>query len=87
MNYLALDYGEHRVGVAFADSELRMAFSRETIDQKITNLFVRLDELVKIYSRIFSIGGRHNLTKDTYVGPALWNDLEKMLSIFLEIRH
>ena len=48
MNYLALDYGEHRVGVAFADSEFRMAFSRETIDQKTTNLFVRLDELVKI---------------------------------------
>ena len=48
MNYLGLDYGEHRVGIAFADSELRMAFSRETIDQKTTNLFVRLDELVKI---------------------------------------
>lgn len=48
MNYLALDYGEHRVGVAFADSELKFAFARETIDQKITNLWVRLDELVKV---------------------------------------
>ena len=48
MNYLALDYGEHRVGVAFGDSELKMAFSRETIDQKTTNLFERLDQLVKI---------------------------------------
>ena len=48
MNYLGLDYGEHRVGVAFADSEFKFAFSRETIDQKSTNLFVRLDELVKI---------------------------------------
>lgn len=48
MNYLALDYGEHRVGVAFADSEMKFAFARETIDQKITNLWVRLDELVKV---------------------------------------
>lgn len=48
MNYLALDYGEHRVGVAFGDSEIRMAFPRETIDQKTTNLFERLDQLVKI---------------------------------------
>lgn len=48
MNYLALDYGEHRVGVAFADSEFRMAFSRETIDQKTTNLWERLEQLVKI---------------------------------------
>lgn len=46
MNYLALDYGEHRVGVAFADSDIRIAFARETIDQKTTNLFVRLRELV-----------------------------------------
>ena len=48
MNYLALDFGEHRVGVAFADSEFRMAFSRETIDRNKTDLFTRLEELVKI---------------------------------------
>ena len=48
MNYLALDYGEHRVGVAFADSEMRIAFARETIDQKTTNLFERLEALVKL---------------------------------------
>lgn len=48
MNYLALDYGEHRVGVAFADSEMRIAFARETIDQKTTSLFERLDALVKL---------------------------------------
>lgn len=47
MNYLALDFGEHRVGVAFADSEFRMAFSRETIDRNKTDLFTRLEELVK----------------------------------------
>lgn len=48
MNYLGIDYGEHRVGIAFADTELRWAFSRETIDQRTTNLFDRLEQLVKI---------------------------------------
>lgn len=48
MNYLGLDYGEHRVGVAFADSEFKFAFARETIDQKTVNLFERLEQLVKI---------------------------------------
>lgn len=48
MNYLALDYGEHRVGIAIGDSELKMAFPRETIDQKTTNLFERLEQLIKI---------------------------------------
>ncbi len=47
MNYLGIDYGEHRVGIAFADSELRWAFARETIDQKKTDLMKRLAELVK----------------------------------------
>ncbi|SHI60396.1 Holliday junction resolvase RuvX [Fibrobacter sp. UWP2] len=47
MNFLGIDYGEHRVGIAFADSEFRMAFSRETIDQKKTNLWERLEQLVK----------------------------------------
>ncbi len=47
MNYLGIDYGEHRVGIAFADSELKWAFARETIDQKKTDLMKRLSELVK----------------------------------------
>ncbi len=47
MNYLGIDYGEHRVGIAFADSDLKWAFARETIDQKKTDLMARLAELVK----------------------------------------
>lgn len=47
MNYLGIDYGEHRVGIAFADSELKWAFARETIDQQKTDLMTRLAELVR----------------------------------------
>lgn len=47
MNYLGIDYGEHRVGIAFADSELKWAFARETIDRKKTELMPRLAELVR----------------------------------------
>ena len=47
MNYLGIDYGEHRVGIAFADSELKWAFARETIDQKKTDLMTRIEQLVK----------------------------------------
>jgi putative holliday junction resolvase len=47
MNYLGIDYGEHRVGIAFADSELKWAFARETIDQKKTDLMTRLEGLVR----------------------------------------
>ena len=47
MNYLGIAYGAPRVGLAFADSELKWAFARETIDQKKTDLMKRLSELVK----------------------------------------
>ncbi len=47
MNYLGIDYGEHRVGIAFADSELRWAFPRETIDRTRSDLMERLRELVQ----------------------------------------
>lgn len=47
MNYLGVDYGEHRVGIAFAESQMRWAFPRETIDQKTQNLMNRLEEIVK----------------------------------------
>ncbi len=47
MNYLGIDYGEHRVGISFADSELKWAFARETIDRKKTDLMTRLEELVR----------------------------------------
>lgn len=35
------------MGIAFADSELKWAFARETIDRKKTDLMPRLVELVK----------------------------------------
>ncbi len=47
MNILGLDFGERRVGVAFGDSEMRMAFPRETIDCKVRDLWLRLEQLVK----------------------------------------
>ena len=46
MNFLGIDYGEHRVGIAFADSEFRFSFARETIDQQKVNLMERLKEIV-----------------------------------------
>ena len=57
VNYLGIDYGEHRVGIAFADSEMKWAFARETIDQKKTDLMTRLSELVKLNKiDIFVVG-------------------------------
>jgi putative holliday junction resolvase len=46
-NYLAIDYGERRVGIAFADGSVGIAFPRETIDLKEKNLWTELERLVK----------------------------------------
>ncbi|MCL2101393.1 MAG: Holliday junction resolvase RuvX [Fibromonadales bacterium] len=47
-NYLAIDYGERRVGIAFACSSIGIAFPRETIDLSEKNLWTELEKLVKI---------------------------------------
>jgi putative Holliday junction resolvase len=46
-NYLAIDYGERRVGIAFATELVGIAFPRETIDLKEKNLWAELDKLSK----------------------------------------
>jgi len=46
-NYLAIDYGERRVGIAYASELARIAFPRETIDQKEKNLWAELERLSK----------------------------------------
>jgi putative Holliday junction resolvase len=45
-NYLAIDYGERRIGIAFASGSVGIAFPRETIDQKAKNIFTELERLV-----------------------------------------
>jgi len=46
-NYLAIDYGERRTGIAFANGSVGIAFPRETIDLKEKNLWMELERLVK----------------------------------------
>jgi len=46
-NYLAIDYGERRTGIAFASDSVGIAFPRETIDLKEKNLWVELERLAK----------------------------------------
>jgi len=45
--FLAIDYGDRRVGIAIADSEVPIAFPRETIDRQITPLWDRLAEIIR----------------------------------------
>jgi len=46
-NYLAIDYGERRVGIAYASELVGIAFPRETIDLKEKNLWKELERLSK----------------------------------------
>jgi len=46
-NYLAIDYGERRVGIAYASELVGIAFPRETIDLKEKNLVDRTGKALK----------------------------------------
>lgn len=45
--YLAIDYGDRRVGIAVADSDAPIAFPRETIDRQVTPLWERLEQIIR----------------------------------------
>ena len=44
--YLCIDHGDRRVGLALADSEIPIAFPRETIDVQATSLWDRLAQVI-----------------------------------------
>ena len=46
-NYLAIDYGERRVGIAFANDSVGIAFPRETIDLSKKDLWAELKRLTE----------------------------------------
>ena len=45
--YLCIDYGDRRVGIAVADSDVPIAFPRETIDRQVTPLWERLETIIQ----------------------------------------
>lgn len=45
--FLGIDYGDRRVGIAIADSDVPIAFPRETIDRQITPLWERLASIIR----------------------------------------
>lgn len=45
--YLSIDYGDRRVGIALADSEVPIAFPRETIDRQVTPLWERIAQIIQ----------------------------------------
>jgi len=69
-NYLAIDYGERRVGIAFASDSVGIAFPRETIDQKAKNIWAELERLVnenKITDFVLGIPVHHDKSKQKVV--------------------
>lgn len=45
--YLGIDYGDRRVGISVADSDVPIAFPRETIDRQQTDLWGRIAQILQ----------------------------------------
>jgi len=54
---LGIDYGDRRVGIAVADTEVPIAFPRETIDRTTTDLFARLEEIIRAEHPVAAVIG------------------------------
>lgn len=85
-NYLGVDYGKSKVGLALADSEARMAFGYGTLDND-KNFLQKLAEIVEkenIGKVIIGIPSYINREQAIYPGEKLGNFLKDKLKVKVE---
>ncbi len=85
-HFLGIDYGKSRVGLAIADSETRLAFAYETLDND-KNLLQKLAEIVErenVSKVIIGVASHVNKESVIYPGERLGNFLKEKLKIEVE---
>ena len=87
-NYLAIDYGQSKVGLAMADGETKIAFAYETLDND-RNFFQKMAEIIEeenVRTVIIGIPTYVNREEVEYEGEKLGKKLKKVLP-FIEIEY
>jgi putative holliday junction resolvase len=87
-NYLAIDYGQSKVGLALADRETKIAFAHKTLDND-KDLFQKLAEIVEeknVKKIIIGIPTYINREKVEYDGETLGKKIKEILP-FVEINY
>lgn len=84
--FLAIDYGQSKVGLAMADSETRMAFAYGTLDND-KNLLQKLAEIAEkenVSKIIIGVASYINKESVIYPGEKLGNFMKEKLKIEVE---
>jgi len=83
INYLGIDYGESKVGLAIADSEVRIAFAygRLKNDKFFRQNLLEIIKKEKISQAIIGIPSRINHKETVYSGEILGDYLKKVAKI------
>ena len=87
-NYLAIDYGQSKVGLAMADGETKIAFAYETLDND-RNFFQKMAEIIEeenVRTVIIGIPTYVNREEVEYEGEKLGKKLKESLP-FIEIEY
>jgi putative holliday junction resolvase len=82
-NYLGIDWGLARVGVAFADAEMRIAFPLPTLSND-RNLLRTLGDIISgrdVGIVVIGIPSHTNLEEALYEGEVLGSEIEKMFPV------
>jgi len=85
-NFLAIDYGQSKVGLALADSETRIAFAYKTLDND-KYLFQKLAEIIEeedVKDIIIGVPAYLNKKEIEYAGETLGKKIKELLP-FVEI--
>jgi len=87
-NFLAIDYGQSKVGLAMADAETKIAFAYKTLDND-RNFFQKLAEIIeeeKVKNIIIGIPAYINREEVEYAGETLGKKIKELLP-FVEIEY
>ncbi len=87
--FLGVDYGESKVGLAIADSEMRMAFAYGTLanDKNFFQNILNIIKKEKIEKVIIGVPSRINRDETEYAGEKLGEYLKNIEKISVEYQN
>jgi len=82
-NYLGIDWGEAKIGLALADEETRMAFAFNALknDGNTANEIINIIKNENVKEVVIGVPSYVNIEKTVYAGKRLGKKIEKEINI------
>jgi putative Holliday junction resolvase len=86
-NYLGVDWGASKIGLALADGETKMAFTYATLKND-KNILVNIAEIIikeNISEVVIGVPAYNNYKESMYPGEKMGRELKKIIAVDIEV--